>query len=608
MRYDPEQPRLPFEGWSCQGRAINSKQLKRQPLQHDQVFIRIPGSTMTTLVAEARQNLGSAMLPRTQSVLAAVPEWWAAKASQAGLSGSWTDVTFALEAQPPGEIPRVEPALEINARTSAEALGENYVASLSGAERSKNGQHYTPASLASRVWEMTREALKMPRGRSQVLEGLVRDPACGAGALLLPALREHLRASQNVDPAMTIRALPSKIHGIDQDPWSAWITNVVLAAEVLRTVAKVPEKLRTPIPATAETGDGLLDREPAWATIMNPPYGRLRLSEGDRAKWEHVLYGHANIYGIFMASGVANTMPKGALTCLVPTSFMAGRYFYKLRGHLADVLPLHAMNFIEGRSGVFTGVLQETCIATFKRGTRRVAVSRSNGDVTPVAVVPVPKTDNPWLMPREPVDALVAAGAAKMPLNLAKAGWHASTGPLVWNRRKKDLCTQAGENHVMILWGADMDGGVIRRNQVRDNMRFLELSVPSDHSVMVLDRPAVLVQRTTSPEQQRRLVAAELTQNDLDRLGGGVVIENHVNILRPTQDSPMLSREALTKILQTKTMDRLIRCISGSVAISSYELGALPLPSAEVLAAWEHLEGAALEKAVRAAYTPGDKR
>jgi adenine-specific DNA-methyltransferase len=60
--------------------------------------------------------------------------------------------------------------------------------------------------------------------------------------------------------------------------------------------------------------------------------------------------------------------------------------------------------------------------------------------------------------------------------------------------------------------------------------------------------------------------------------------------------------------LATRTLDRLTRCISGSVAISAYELESLPLPAREVLAAWEELEGQELEAAVAKAYRPGAGR
>lgn len=547
------------------------------------------------------------LLPETQSILAAVEGWWAIKAEQAGLSGRWADVTEALEAQPPVSLSGVSPLQSIDASTTGEMLGTMYVGSLPSAERSQDGKHYTPSVLSERLWQMARAALGYTRGRDKRLTGLVRDPACGAGALLLPPLREHLRAATRDDPAITIRGLGSVIQGVDMDPWSVWITNVVLGAEALHTLAKVPDARRRPIPVLAEVGNGLAGgREQALVTIMNPPYGRLKLELEQRADFAHVLYGHANIYGMFMASGADNTDPGGVLACLVPTSFTAGRYFHKLRGHLATRMPMHSMNFVDGRNGVFAGVLQETCLVTFRhKRSRKVEVTRSNGHVDHVAEIPTPKGNGPWLLPREGRDAATAAAAARMPLTLESAGWHASTGPLVWNRRKGDLYARGGKNRALVLWGADVDGGQLHQDNSRDSMRFLHLTAVSDHEVMVLDEPAILIQRTTAPEQARRLVAADLDQESLQELGGRVVIENHLNVLRSTVAEPLISRATLARVLQTKTMDRLMRCISGSVAVSSYEIDSLPLPQASVLASWEGLTGAELENAVAAAYTFG---
>jgi adenine-specific DNA-methyltransferase len=349
-----------------------------------------------------------------------------------------------------------------------------------------------------------------------------------------------------------------------------------------------------------------LREDKALATIMNPPYGRIRLEARTREEFAHVLYGHANIYGMFIAAGAENTQLGGVMTCLIPTSFTAGRYFHKLRGHLAATMPLRAIGFIEGRNGIFAGVLQETCLATFKHArTRKVEVTRFGESVTPVASVPVPVSDGPWLLPREARDATIAAAAARMPLTIGQAGWHASTGPLVWNRRKADLHARNSRNRLPVLWGADIDGGILHRDRARDSMRYLTLSAPSDNQVMVLEEPAVLVQRTTAPEQNRRVVCAELNQEVLDSFGGRVVVENHLNVLRPTTETPLLSLNTLTRVLQTQTIDRLMRCISGSVAVSSYEIDSLPLPDLNVLTSWESLFGEDLEIAVRNAYTSG---
>jgi hypothetical protein len=56
------------------------------------------------------------------------------------------------------------------------------------------------------------------------------------------------------------------------------------------------------------------------------------------------------------------------------------------------------------------------------------------------------------------------------------------------------------------------------------------------------------------------------------------VVENHVNIVHPIVECPKISLEALTLILNSQAVDRVFRCLSGSVAVSATELHALPLP------------------------------
>lgn len=549
---------------------------------------------------------GAGDLPeRAGLVLAAVPAWWHARAAAAGLGGRWLDVESAVDVPMP-VLPAVTgvPATAVDA--SGEQLGASYTAALSPAVRARHGRHYTPVELSQRLWVMTRAALGHT-ATARRLPGLVRDPACGAGALLLPALREHLEASRRTDPQLLLAGLPSVLEGVDADPAAVWLANVVLAAQALPVLVAVPAARRRPLAGIARVGDGLAPASRlARAVVMNPPYGRVKLSEPERQRFAHVLYGHANLYGIFLAAGLESLDARGVLSALVPTSFTAGRYFSSLRQEMATHAPLREATFVVERDGVFAGVLQETCLATFTRTkARRTAVASMNGHVSSVATVKSPRGGGPWLLPRRSDDAHVAAAAATMPLTLASAGWRVSTGPLVWNRRRADLFARPGKARVPVVWAADVDGGRFHRDRARDHLRYLRLADDRDEVVMVLDGPAVLVQRTTAPEQTRRVVAVELTDADLTAWGGQVVVENHVNVIRPAVPEPLLSRGCLARVLATTTMDRLVRCLSGSVALSAYELVSLPLPAAQTLASWEALRGAELEKAVAAAYRPG---
>jgi adenine-specific DNA-methyltransferase len=535
-------------------------------------------------------------------VLAGVRDWWASRAEAAGLTGPWLDVERAVAAEPPTSGLPAAPAAPLTG--TAEQVGQAYVSALPGAERSAHGRHYTPPPLAGELWAMTKRA--MGWRRPQPLAGRVVDPACGAGALLLPVLRDHLGAAARIDATLALSALPQYIAGIDNDPGAAWLASVLLASEMLPVLARTERARRKPLPALVRHGDGLAAiGEPARAVIMNPPYGRVRLGEHERARFAASLYGHANLYGLFMAAALEALDDNGVLAALVPTSFLAGRYFENLRAVLAARAALREIEFVADRSGSFSGVLQETCLAAFSRtrAARKITVGSINGQVRQVAKLTPPRTATPWLLPRRAGDAPVAAAAIGMPLTLAGAGWKISTGPLVWNRRKGDLVAGPGESRIRVVWAADIDGGVVHRDPARDDARFLTLR-GTDEQVMVLDQPAVLIQRTTAPEQCRRLVAAYLSAEVLRQWGGRVVVENHVNVVRPVTGSPALSAEGLHRLLATETIDRVLRCLSGSVAVSAYELEALPLPSGEVLRAWSLLQGEEFGRAVAAAYRP----
>lgn len=65
-----------------------------------------------------------------------------------------------------------------------------------------------------------------------------------------------------------------------------------------------------------------------------------------------------------------------------------------------------------------------------------------------------------------------------------------------------------------------------------------------------------------------------------------MVVENHLNVC--TWDgSGALTPDRLVEFLGSTTADRLYRCMSGSVAVSAFELRALPLPSPEAWSAGE---------------------
>jgi adenine-specific DNA-methyltransferase len=531
---------------------------------------------------------------RVNDVLGAVPSWWAERASAAGLAGRWTDWRKALPA-PPIELGTSEAGLQ--GATSVE-LAEAYLAALSPDVRLAEGRHYTPPVLAETLW---RDLARMGAGDERVV-----DPACGAGALLQPFVRKLVEA--DADQAGLLGSLERRVSGTDLDPAAIWLGNAILGAELLPLWAALPAAERRPLPRLLSVGDGLTRQDDGPSLlVMNPPYGRIRLSTEERERWSASLYGHANRYGLFLHAAIERVRPGGIVAAVVPTSFLGGAYYQRLRRFVSDHAPLVHLTFVDARSGVFSGdVLQETCLAIFHKSAtarrlycRRLAV---NGVVSQTALPHVARqrSERPWLLPRRRGDGPLVRRAGELELRLADYGWHPSTGPLVWNRHKRQIGPVRGDDSVPILWAADIDDGRVLRSAAREAQRWIELRARDEF--MLLREPAVLVQRTTAPEQLRRLVAASLDRETIASWGGGVVVENHVNILRCEEPQSPLTPELLVALLRTATVDRLYRCITGTVAVSAYELAALPLPPTEVIRAWSRLPLAELGAAVAAEY------
>ena len=193
-----------------------------------------------------------------------------------------------------------------------------------------------------------------------------------------------------------------------------------------------------------------------------------------------------------------------------------------------------------------------------------------------------------------------------MPARLKDWGYKVSTGPLVWNRHKDQLRSHPAKSAYPLIWAEAIagPGHFVFRAQKKNHEPYFELR-PGD-SWLTIDEPCVLLQRTTAKEQSRRLIAAELPASFV-RDHGWVVIENHLNMIRPLNGAPEISPAAVAALLNTEIVNDAFRCISGSVAVSAFELEALPLPSPEQGRTLDALlahggDWTAIEAAVRSMY------
>jgi adenine-specific DNA-methyltransferase len=311
-----------------------------------------------------------------------------------------------------------------------------------------------------------------------------------------------------------------------------------------------------------------------------------------RERFARSVYGHANLYGVFTEAALYWVKLGGVIGYVTPTSMLSGLYYKALRALLADGAPPLSVNFVTERDGVFPGVLQETMLATYRKGGLRLPgkvgfinvvenseiLSRKAGSFTLPAA-----PDAPWLLPRSAKQAALTKRLRSMPYRLGDYDYGVSTGPLVWNRFKDQFRTTASTDAFPVLWAESItsDGRFVWRSEKRNHAPWFAARRPKD-DWLIVTQPCVLLQRTTAKEQPRRLIAAELPESFIRR-HGGVTIENHLNMVRAIGSFPWLPAAVIAALLNSATVDAAFRCINGSVAVSAFELEELPLPAPMVM-------------------------
>ena len=325
--------------------------------------------------------------------------------------------------------------------------------------------------------------------------------------------------------------------------------------------------------------------------VGNPPFGRVRLLPEQRERFARSLYGHANLYGVFTDLAIRHARRGGLVSFLTPSSFLAGEYFKSLRGLLGREAPPLELDFVAPRKGVFEDVLQETVLSTYRKGGRRVNTRvnfihpqpRRAIQPEPAGHFTLPRDPGAaWLLARHKDEAQLVKRLRVMPERLADWGYKISTGPLVWNRFKTQLSDTQDKNTVPLIWAecVTSTGRFVFRWEKKNHKPFFRIE---ERDAWLLVRTScVLLQRTTAKEQARRLIAAEMPATFMAK-HGAVTVENHLNMLIPITQKPVIPPSLLSAFLNSAAADRAFRCISGSVAVSAYELESLPLPSATAL-------------------------
>ncbi|MBR0596452.1 Eco57I restriction-modification methylase domain-containing protein [Sinanaerobacter chloroacetimidivorans] len=469
--------------------------------------------------------------------------------------------------------------ITLNLMEYAYLLGNLYTMLLPKSFRSNNGVYYTPPMLAERLLDL------LSAEGADWAQATILDPACGGGAFLITVANRMLGdyRVKELSAADKLIHLESHLAGIEIDTFAGWLTQVLLDIIVYPESVLVGRRLKTVVKVQDTLQYALRETKKFDIIVGNPPYGRIKLDEETRKIYSRSLYGHANLYGLFIDASLRLKKRKGLVGFVTPTSFLGGRYFANLRDLLASTVPPLAIDFVALRAGVFDQVLQETCLVVFGKNTaksvvaNKISIENNQSCVERIGVFKIEPGVAPWVIAREPSEATIINEINKTHTTLADYGYKVSTGQLVWNRLKGQISSKVRSGLKPIIWAEaiSQDGQFCFDYHYRKKLKYIK--VTDKQNYLICNQPVVLVQRTTAKEQSRRLQTCVLP-SEFVKQWDGVVVENHVNIIYPIIEKPAVSLDVLSLILNSLTVDRIFRCLSGSVAVSATELHAIPLP------------------------------
>ncbi len=467
-------------------------------------------------------------------------------------------------------------------------------AQLVGTEKRKSlSMYFTPPSLTARLLDdLVCHGVRFETGT-------FCDPACGGAAFLVPiamrirtALKKEGRSCEEV-----VSRVSASLIGFDIDPTLCELSKLFLKAVLYEEIVDSGIDPSFEINCGDALKTATLWRDHFDVLVCNPPYRKMPASEALSCTQEfgELINSQPNIYGLFLALGVQLVKKGGICAFVTPTSFLSGRSFSKLRCFLMKEAHARSIGIVGERSGVFIDVLQETALTILQRRYRShegadvsaVSVVSPNGEYTAVGQCILPNSGAAWPIPRVPSDVALIEKSSKLSHRITDYGYTVRVGHFVWNRDKNKKYTSEAkaktsksETFVPLIWSSDIGpDGVVRFDGAKKRngeWRFVDLKTKKHPSIV--RRPSVVLQRVTSNDQPRRLIAGRIPSKLL-KTYGGFIGENHTVILEQDAAGAQFSPSELVELFRATPVDRYFRCISGATNVSIFELSQLPLPS-----------------------------
>lgn len=461
-------------------------------------------------------------------------------------------------------------------------IGTFYALLLPTTERRSKAMYFTPPHIARSI-----VALACKHGFDLKRHTAI-DPAAG-GAAFLSTL-----AAQMSDGGSTPSSIVKRLNGVELDSGLAALSEILIGDQL---GTKVERR------AIVTVGNSLKRLPSAQFDLVlaNPPYGRVSQNETAKRHWENVCHpGHINKYALFTELCIRLTKPQGLVGLVLPSSFVAGPLYDKLRAFLRQRAEILVLGAVPRRDEAFIDVDQDVSVVLARAGEAHRATTpvvfgsferwqafKANA-VSALSLDP----GEPWVIPAS------VAGIATGGATLDDYGVTVRAGYFVWNREQDRMLTRKRRKlDIPLIWAQNVRAGKLCSPKSKERANGIDYVRFEGESSAIVRKNAIVIQRTTNNSQDRRLIAACVDPQVLKKWGG-FVSENHTIVITGDDAATI---NTLCLLLNSKAVDARYRQLSGTASISVNLLRRLDLPAPQVLTvALAHSKNA--EKAIEEAY------
>lgn len=435
------------------------------------------------------------------------------------------------------------------------------------------------------------------------------DPACGSGIFLLYAIDYLLRKIEDKNTLTNgakINLVKNSIFGLDLDQDAVNechknISNHILENPNDGEIKKINSILKKNIKVgnaldvrrdlfemeqfrweSEISGFGNILKDGGFDIVIgNPPYRKIKkITKPQKDFFQKTIYGHINLYALFIHLGIYILREGGFLGYINPQSIMSGLYFKNLRRFMRQHTKLHTLIAFESRTEIFDDVLQSVMIEILEKIKPKTEYTVTVGkyydlrDFIDNYKQRLFEAGINEVFPQINGYSLLCIGTNKIDYSLFKKyfytsgayslssnkiGYKTITGQIVWNRLKPFLSTNPNGHNLPLL-----KGDYIKRYSFKSKKEHIYLENNEKTKMFIIDKPVIIVGRITATEQNRRIIAA------ISKMTSQYFVENHYNIVDCKK--PIVDIRYLLAIINSMLTDYMFRKINGNTQVSATEI------------------------------------